>query len=809
MAQICSDLTVVEIGGGTVAAAEAGMFLADNGARVIKIEPPGGDSLRARMPAGWLVWNRGKESLVSDLTRSEDRDRVRALFEAADVVIEGLEAGQAEALGIAYDDVHERCPSLVYCSIKGFGSSGPYARIPADDALVMAKAGAFSFGEFAFRPGPIFAGALVASNGAATIALAGIMAALVVRDRTGVGQRVETSLYAGLNPNDYFVSYHVQLRKKMAEQAAETPPGRPPQPSAAAPVTRYMLSACTRDGRWIIFSPQLPHQAAALIKVLELDGVFGDERFANMPAFATLEDASAWERSIYEGVKKRDLADWVERGLANPDLAFEAVLSAQEALDHPQMRANGNIMVVDDPVHGAVEEVGPVGNFSVTPSSVRSSAPTLDAHGPLPEPRAHRIEATMLPTHALEGVTIVEFGYFFAMPFGVTMAGSLGARVIKIENIEGDPMRWSFGLPEWGAMKTMEGKESICIDLRSAAGKAIVHELLRRADVFVQGFRPGVDERLGVDYATVRGLNPSIVYVHGAGYGQEGPYASRPIYAGTAAAAAGSVHRQAAYWMTPELNTSLGAAESQAVVAPRMRNLTDGDANAAVGVLAATMLALRHRQRTGEGQFVGTSMVGSNVLAYSDDFNRYPGKVPVRQADPEQYGLGATYRLYEGDDGWVFFGVRTPAEWERAVELAGWSELAAQGRAALAGDAEADRDLERELAVRIAQRHASAWEELFLPEGVGCVRVSEARQSQLVSTDENLLAMGLVAEIDHPLFGHLFRYAPPAVLSATPGRVASASYVAQHTAAILAELGYDDEQIAKLAADGVVRVADR
>lgn len=808
MAQICADLVVLEIGGGTVAAAQTGMFLADNGARVIKIEPPGGDSLRVRMPAGWLVWNRGKESLVCDLTGPRDRQNLRSLIEAADVVIEGLEAGQAREWGLDYDQLRERCPSLVFCSVKGFGPTGPYAAVPADDALVMAKAGAFSFGDFAFRPGPIFAGALVASNGAAAMALAGIMAALVVRDRTGVGQRVDTSLYLGLNPIDYFVSYHVQLRKKMEDGGSQTFGRREGSgPAPQAPVTRYMLSVCTRDGRWMILSPQLPHQAAALVSVLELDWIFKDERFATMPAFATVDDATAWEHAIYERVKERDLADWVERALANPDLPFETVLSAQEALDHPQMRANGNVVVVDDPHVGPVEEVGPIGNFSESPSRVRGSAPALGDHGPPPRPIPRPLDDASLPVHALSGITIVEFGYFYAMPFGVTLAGALGARVIKIENLEGDPMRWGFGLPEWGGTKTMEGKESICVDLRTEAGRIIVHELLRRADVFVQGFRPGVDVRLGVDYQTVKALNPTIVYVHGAGYGQHGPYVSRPIYAGTAAAAAGSVHRQAAFWLDPGLNQSLGALEAQAVVAPRMRNLTDGDANAAVGVLAAVMLALRHRQRTGQGQFVGTSMVGGNVVAYADDFNRYRGKVPVRQADSEQFGLGALYRLYEAAEGWVFLGVRTLDEWQRATEVAHWPELLEPGRRALAGDGDADKELLASLTERLSTRSAQAWEELFLASRVGCVAVSAARQSERSSTDENLREMGLIVEIDHPLFGPLYRYAPPAALSATPGRVAPGSFLAQHTTSILAELGYDDEQVAKLAADRVVRVA--
>jgi len=806
MDMVCSDLVVVELGSGSAAASEAGMFLADNGARVIKVESPTGDLFRQTLPSGWLVWNRGKESLVADLDGEAGREKVRQLLAGADVVIEAFDSGQAEALGLAYEDARQINPELIYCSIKGFAPTGPYAKIKGQDALVMAKAGAFSRGDFGFRPGPIFSGALIPSNGAAHMAVSGILAALIVRDRTGIGQRVDASLYLGLNPIDYFVSYHVQLARRAEQQKSGSTPVSDRRVPAA---TRYMLSACTRDGRWIFFSPQLPHQAKALMSVLELESLLEDPRFKDMPSFWTLEDAAAWEEALDERVKERDLQDWIDRGLANNDLAFEPVLSPEEALDHPQVRANGNVVEVHDPEFGIVTEVGPVAAFSRTPAVIERSAPALGEHAELPAPVAATHVSGPLPAHALEGTTIVELGYFYAMPFGVTLAGALGARVIKVENIEGDPMRWSFGAPEWGSLKTMEGKESICLDLTTDAGRRIMEELLRRADVFVQSFRPGVDKRLGVDYETVKELNPEIVYVHGAGYGSSGPYAHRPIYAGTAASAGGSVHRQCAHWLEPELNKSLDALSAQAVVAPHMRNLTDGDANAAVNVLSAILFGLRHRSRTGQGQFVATSMLGGNVLAYADDFNRYEGKTPVRQADPEQLGLSATHRLYEAAEGWVCLVLPTQEEWEAAMSAAHRQDLLSDERFATPRARNAsDRELASELEALFRTRPAAQWEALLLDAGAGCVAVAQASLAEVAVTDPNIRASGLIGEIEHPMFGTLLRYAPPVALSATPGRMAPGCTIAQHTASILSELGYGNDEIAKLAADGAIRLAE-
>ena len=299
----------------------------------------------------------------------------------------------------------------------------------------MAKAGIFARGMFGFREGPIFTGAYLASVGAAHQCVSGIMGALVVRDRTGTGQRVDATLFQGLNPIDYFMSYHAQLGAKMAAELA--PAAEPESEITSEPAlvtdtprvpaaTRYGATACTRDGRWLSFSPQLSHQAQALVRVLELDWMLEDERFKDMPSFWSLDDAGEWDLLIIERVKERDLDEWVEHGHANPDLPFEPILSAEDALDHPQLRHNGDVVTVTHPEHGPVEQIGPVGHFSRTPSRIVSAPPTLGVHGAVPAAPVLPETTGDVPAHTLQGVTIVEFGYFYAMPYGVTMAASLG-----------------------------------------------------------------------------------------------------------------------------------------------------------------------------------------------------------------------------------------------------------------------------------------------------------------------------------------------------------------------------------------------
>src|ERR1700737_4340801 len=133
----------------------AGMVLADAGARVLKVEPPEGDRVRIQLASGFLVWNRGKESVVADLRTDDGVKRVSDLIAAADVVIEAFSPGTADAWGIGSEVSRAANPALVYCSITGFGPVGPYAKLKSYDSIVAAKIGLFSRGGFGHRDGPI------------------------------------------------------------------------------------------------------------------------------------------------------------------------------------------------------------------------------------------------------------------------------------------------------------------------------------------------------------------------------------------------------------------------------------------------------------------------------------------------------------------------------------------------------------------------------------------------------------------------------------------------------------------------------
>jgi crotonobetainyl-CoA:carnitine CoA-transferase CaiB-like acyl-CoA transferase len=794
------------MGAGSIAASLAGMFLADNGARVVKIEPPEGDALRTGRPAGFRVWNRGKESRQLDLRTAGGQAELRRLAAAADVVIEAFRPGVADGWDIGYSSLGPENPGLVYCTITGFGSTGPYACLPGYEGAVAAKTGHYVLGPFGYRAGPIYNDAPMASTGAGHQAFAGILAALTAREQTGRGQRVDATMVAGLVPFDYYGTMTWQQVQRRTGRAA----GMSPLGDSAMGASRLNFTVPTRDGRWINFTHMLPHQAQALSRAVGLGHTVEDPRFASQPLFATAEVAQEWEDLVWDAVSARTYPEWEPILLADDNIAFEMARRSEEGLDHPQIRHNGDAITVADPEVGPVRQVGPVARLQETPAQISRSAPRLGEHdGDLirtaPAPAGHGLT----PAHPLDGVTIVELGYYYAMPYGVTMAAALGARVIKLEGPKGDPMRWAFGNPEVTSVKTMEGKESLSVDLASRRGRQIVHQLVRQADVFVNGFRPGVADKLGLNWESLRRLNPRLVYVHAAGYGVDGPYAHRPIYAGVASALAGQVVRHAGSWVDPALTSSLNRVEAQAVLLPRLRGPVDGDANAALAVLSSLLLGIYYQRRHGAGQLITTSMIAGNALAYADDFNQYEGKVPLPLPDPESHGLHALYRLYPARTGWVFAAAPRPKDWEKFAVAIGRGDLVDDERFATPAARQAHDDaLIAELGAALAGRDADEWEAALVPQGIAVVRAFDASYSEFTCTDPVLRQTEMVIEIDHPVFGAILRAGPALRFSETPSRIAPSCLNGQHTRAILGELGYDDNSIAKLEADAIITVLE-
>src|SRR5262249_21666177 len=225
---------------------------------------------------------------------------------------------------------------------------------------------------------------------------------------------------------------------------------------------------------------------------------------------------------------------------------------------------------------------------------------------------------------------------YYATPFAASLLAELGARVIKIEPIYGDPYRLlarATGDPVGNVghnnmVRAMQGKESIAINLKDERGKKIMHELVAEADVFMHSFRPGVPESLGIDEATLRAINPGLVYQYAASYGSVGPYSRQPA-------------------IDPVIAAFCGATAAQSGEGNDPLRESGADPVAAAGHATATMLALFAKHRTGKGQSLESAMIQSNLYLNCADAFSYDGKPALPQLDHLQLGTGATHRLYE------------------------------------------------------------------------------------------------------------------------------------------------------------------
>ena len=796
---VFSGLRVLDLTEG-FAGALCTMVLGDNGAAVIRVAPREEDEQDpiAGLPAA-RQWHRSKDVRRIDVSADDGRAAVEALLREADIVVASSDGVVVRDVGISAGGARAADPRLIYCTIDGFGDHPTLSGLKGYEGVVTAAAGrmvdmGYTLGLYR----PAIVGPPLAGYGAAQAALHGICAALWRRMQTGHGDEVRASLLRAISMFDYTGPEGRSLG------TAGNPTRLPPPDPSAPPPRRpempplFYIPARTKDGRWLQWCNWARHLFWQQAELLGFGELKDDERFAGLPnqAFPAAGN-EIWERTL-EATAERTAEEWMamltERGTVGGDI----FMPTRAGMDHPQVRHNGDVIEVDDPAVGPTEQIGPMVHMGATPTRV-GMKPWADARGVLGTAAANGKAPTTRPP--LDGVLLLEAATMIATPTGGVALSDMGARVIKIEPLEGDPGR---SLP---FLKMVQGKESICVNLRTPEGVAVVHKLVAKADMFLHNYRPGVPKRLGIDWDTLRAINPRLVYLYAGAYGIDGPYSKMPGYHPIAGAVCGNATQQAgdgALDDTPGLTMDELKARSL-----RLIRANEGHPDAVTGLAAATglLMGLIARDRYGVGQDITTSLLTANAYLMSDDWIRYDG-CPTRDVvDGDVLGTGPLNRLYETAAGWVFLACLTPWDWSALCGLLDGRELGSDGRFATAEQRRANAAaLAAVLENAFADRSADEWEAAAAKIGLGCVRADrmswfDFQQAEIVAGRRQVCVPA-----SSPGVGDHWR-ASAIVDMDSIGELGGASLAGQQTVPILQELGYRDDEISRLIDTEIVRAA--
>lgn len=787
--EVFEGLRVVEFGDG-MSCSLAAMIMGDYGAEVIKVEPK--DGALSRSNPAFAMWARGKKSVVLDLDDGGDLGRAVKLARGADLVIADFGDGEAQRLGLDYDSLSRANEQIVCLDISGFGQVSRYEHLGMVDPIVTAKSGRscnnheLSGSHVGGRA--IHIAAPLASCGAAFLAVQGAVAALIARLRTGKGQLVETSLLDGLSAATMRLAFErdgdqivpVESRGGFANLTIRC-------------IRNCFIAPECKDGRYIQMCARQPKHFHNWLRALDLEHLLEDPRFAKAPlGLASFEDADELERLLRERMLTRTMDEWTEIFTTQYDVGADPFLLPDEFLQHPQMIQNERVIMLNDPEKGPVTQIGPLALFEKTPPQIDRPAPKLgadqEALDALLQPREGRRDLPAPGSEQdvdrckgpLDGLTILELAYFLAAPLAATTLAELGARVIKIEPLAGDPFRTS-GLE---FVHIVAGKESIAIDLKNERGQEVFARLIRQCDGLLHNFRPGAPDRLKVDYATTSAINPRIVYLYGASYGSNGPEKHRPAFHSTPNALCGGGILQAGEGNVP-IDESYP------------------DPIAGLGAGVALAIGLYARERYDIGQYVETTMLTSSGFVHSEMLTRYDGAPPMPVMDTQQHGLHALYRLYRGsNDQYVFVAPRNDAEWRAMIDTIGKPELADDPRFADDASRKAnDEALAETLATVFETREPAEWEHALNAAGVPVAAVFPSFERFLA--EEDFLTQG-----EHSAFGSYWQLKPRIRLSRAATTVRAPSAIGEHSRALLAEAGFSDAGIDALIDEGVVRATE-
>jgi crotonobetainyl-CoA:carnitine CoA-transferase CaiB-like acyl-CoA transferase len=363
---------VLELGH-VMAGPVCGMMLADMGAEVIKLEKiAGGDDSRRMVPpriedesAAFLILNRNKRGIAVDLKFPQGIEIVNRLIGRTDILIENFRLGTMERLGLGYEDAQKLNPGLIYCSLSGFGRTGPYAARGGFDLVAQGMSGLMSITGNRHDERPVKVGPPVTDITAGILGAMGVLAAYTYRLKTGQGQLVDTSLFEAGMVQTYFHS------------AIYLATGQSPVPTGSAHIMSAPYQAFPTADGWITVGAANQANWLRLVEVIEAPELIGDPRFKeNADRMNHLDELTEVLQPYF---RRRTSADWLLR-FEKAGLPAGPILNIKEVLENEQTEARNMLTEVPHHTLGKTKTIGAPVKFSLTPSEVRRGAPVLGQH---------------------------------------------------------------------------------------------------------------------------------------------------------------------------------------------------------------------------------------------------------------------------------------------------------------------------------------------------------------------------------------------------------------------------------------------
>jgi len=738
---LLESLSVVDFGLGLAAGLVTRIF-ADAGARIQRIEPSAGDPSYALYPAG-AVWRRGATTSKAK-TLSDAITSVSDALARADVCVVGGEDYPGLDWKADIEELARRYPRLVILQITGYPHGTPEADAPSVDLFAQAFSG-LVHEQYSARP--MVCALPLPSYGAALQGLMGILSALIDRERTGKGQIVRTSLFEGT------LSW-IGITWFQSERTDWSMDLAPPKDIS------QLIFRCA-DGKYIQFSLVTTSAREHVYETLGIPFEKTGDKHGGLPTKLTGNP-----RHFYGDVDllqsyiiKWKRADLLEK-LWALGLSAEPVNQPGEGWDDEQVVHNGVIRRDAD----GTRRIGLPFAFNINAPSDDRGAPKKADDAP-----------------PLQGVRVIDFGTFAAGPHSSMLLADLGADVIKVESLEGDPVHRIYRPYSMSS----RGKRHVAINVKNPKGLEIALRLSLGADVVTHNFRPGAAKRLGIDSESLHRLKPSLIVLESSDYGATGPKALRAGIDYPLQAFCGHEVR--------------AGGESGELICYNHAVIDYGQ-----GMLGAisTLMAQFNKQRTGSGAAIEACLLNAGLFLLSELIQSPDGTfLPLPKLDREQTGFHPAEQLYKAKDSWIAIAARDEEMSRRLLAVLGLEKKIATSRNAWGG-AEA-----KMIAEAVAQKDSASILSALKAADVWAAPCRETG-SKIALADGNLRKSGAVLATQHPRYGEILQIGKLFSLSRarmTPSGQTPAT--GTHTKEVLTELGYTDDEISKLSADGVVGVA--